>query len=158
MIGVQRGAWRSLGAVDQAAGSITIFGLGYGVELLSDIAWLQDRAIYYWGDIDTHGFAMLDRLRKSYPQTQAFLMDRSTLLAHRPLWGTEPSPYKGDLTRLRDEERALYDDLHSDRLGHGVRLEQERIRFGWLRRMLTEITPCSADQDGDQTVASLTVG
>ena len=140
------------------AGSIVIFGLGYGVELLADIAWLEDRAIYYWGDIDTHGFAMLDRLRKQYPATQAFLMDRSTLLTHRPLWGTEPSPFKSELPRLRDDERALYDDLRSDNLGHRVRLEQERIRFGWLKRMLKQIAPCSADEDGDRTIASLNVG
>ena len=79
------------------------------------------------------------------------------MLAHRPLWEIEPSPFKGELTRLRDEERALYDDLHSDRLGHRTRLEQERIRFGWLKQMLRDITPCSADQDGDRTVACLTV-
>lgn len=129
-------------------GGIVIFGLGYGVELLSDMARLKDRAIYYWGDIDTHGFAMLDRLRASYPQAQAFLMDRSTLLAHRTLWGVEPSPYKNELTRLRDNERALYDDLHSDRLGHKVRLEQERVRFGWLMQALEEIAPCLGKEAG----------
>lgn len=139
-------------------GSVVIFGLGYGVELLSDIAWFKDRAIHYWGDIDTHGFAMLDRLRGSYPQTQAFLMDRSTLLAHRTLWGDEPSPYKNELTRLRDDERALYDDLHSDRLGHRVRLEQERVRFGWLKQTLAEITPSFADEDRRRTIASQQVG
>lgn len=139
-------------------GGIVIFGLGYGVELLSDMAWLKDRAMYYWGDIDTHGFAMLDRLRGSYPQAHAFLMDRSTLLSHRTLWGVEPSPHKSELTRLRDNERALYDDLHSDRLGHRVRLEQERVQFGWLMQALEEITPCVQNEDRQWTNASEDIG
>ncbi|MCP4386508.1 MAG: hypothetical protein GY798_34710 [Hyphomicrobiales bacterium] len=120
-------------------GSIVIFGLGYGAELLSDVPWLGDREIHYWGDIDTHGFAMLDRVRRNHPQAQAFLMDRSTLLAHRTLWGVEPSPYVGELTCLPDEERALYDDLCSDRLGNRVRLEQEHVRFGRLEQTLRGI-------------------
>jgi len=120
-------------------GGVVIFGLGYGVELLSDVAWFEGRALHYWGDIDTHGFAMLDRLRGSFPHAQAFLMDRTTLLAHRPLWGAEPSPFKGELMRLCDDERALYDDLRNDSLGQSVRLEQERIRYGWLKQALAEI-------------------
>lgn len=48
-------------------GSLVIFGLGYGVETLSTIPWLRKVGIIYWGDIDTHGFAILDRLRMTFP-------------------------------------------------------------------------------------------
>ncbi|NOR71388.1 MAG: hypothetical protein GQ532_17115, partial [Methylomarinum sp.] len=33
----------------------------------------------YWGDLDTHGFAILSRLRHYYPQVKSILMDEKTL-------------------------------------------------------------------------------
>ncbi|HTF44517.1 MAG TPA: DUF3322 domain-containing protein, partial [Terriglobales bacterium] len=45
------------------ADALVIFGLGYGLARLSEAEWLQTKTLYYWGDIDTHGFAILDRLR-----------------------------------------------------------------------------------------------
>jgi hypothetical protein len=41
------------------------------------------------------------------------------------------------LSRLNTEERALYDDLRDNRLGKNLRLEQERIGFGWVEKALT---------------------
>lgn len=72
-----------------------LFKLGYALDLLSGIGWLADRQIQYWGDIDTHGFAMLDRLRAGFPQAQSLLMDRATLLDHQCLWRREEAPYTG---------------------------------------------------------------
>ena len=87
--------------------------------------------VHYWGDLDTHGFAILDRLRAWLPQTTSFLMDRDTLLAHRERWGSEPSPTAAALTRLTDAEQATYEDLVGDRYADRVRLEQERIDWAW---------------------------
>jgi hypothetical protein len=63
-------------------------------------------------------------------------MDRETLLQHAGLWVRESDPYDGELLRLTSIERALYDDLRYQRLGERVRLEQERISYGWLRQAL----------------------
>ena len=38
--------------------------------------------LVYWGDLDTHGFAILNRLRECFPHARSMLMDRATLLAH----------------------------------------------------------------------------
>lgn len=122
----------------EVAAGIVIFGLGYGVELLRSVTWLDDVEIHYWGDVDTHGFAMLDRFRERFPRTRSFLMDRETLCAHRTQWVTETRPHLGALARLTVEERALYEDLAANRLGTRVRLEQERIGFGWVERALRE--------------------
>ena len=119
-------------------GSLVIFGLGYGLDRLSDVPWLGDRALYYWGDIDTYGFHILDRLRAILPHARSFLMDRATLLEHKPLWVREHSAYDGELHRLTSTERALYEDIRLNRLGEHVRLEQERIRYGWLQAALPE--------------------
>ena len=121
------------------ADSIVIFGLGYGLGLLASVPWLQTREVHYWGDIDTHGFTMLDALRAHLPHAYSLLMDRETLHAHWPHRSREPAPYIGDLERLTPTEKALYDDLRYDRLGDRVRLEQERIAFGWLERALADL-------------------
>ena len=113
------------------ADSLVVFGAGYGFDALAQAAWLQRRSLHYWGDIDTHGFAILDQLRSHFAHAQSFLMDRDTLLAHRDHWVDEPQPTQRDLPRLSDPERRLYDDLRWRRLrDEPLRLEQERIAFG----------------------------
>lgn len=119
-------------AFPPAAGAIVVFGAGYGWESLARAEWLHRCQLYYWGDIDTHGFAILDQLRGYFPGVASFLMDRETLLAHRLHWGEEPKPVRYDLPRLTPEEAAVYDELRFDRLQPRLRLEQERVGFGWL--------------------------
>lgn len=119
--------------------SIVVFGLGYGLARLAEVGWLSNKVVYYWGDIDTHGFAILDRLRTHVPHARSFLMDRETLGLHRSLWSHEPSQYVGELLRLTAEEGAVFDELKTNRLGSGVRLEQERIAYAWVRQALTSI-------------------
>jgi hypothetical protein len=63
-------------------------------------------------------------------------MNRDTLLAHRSLWVQEQVPYRAALSRLDENEQALFDDLVCDRLGENVRLEQERISYAFLERSL----------------------
>jgi hypothetical protein len=116
--------------------SLVLFGLGYGIDRLDRIPWLIEKEVFYWGDIDTHGFAILDNLRGLLPKVRSFLMDRITLLAHRPLWVEEPDPCLRALSRLTPEEFALYQDLQQDNLGPRVRLEQERIGFGYFSTRL----------------------
>jgi hypothetical protein len=125
-------------AMPPLPGAMVIFGGGYAIDRLRDIAWLHARELIYWGDIDTHGFAILDRLRASMPHTRSIVMDEATLQAHRPLWGTEPADkrYSGDLTRLDAEEQALFGALRNNVHGQHVRMEQERIGFGWVRDVL----------------------
>ncbi len=139
----------------ECAGGLAVFGAGYAVDRLAAFPWLSGKALHYWGDIDTHGFAILDRLRRSWPRTRSFLMDRETLLHHRDVWSEEPSEHKclRDLETLGAEEQSLYDDLRRDRLGVGVRLEQERIEFGQVQAAIISISgvPCIPSHSGDET-------
>ena len=112
--------------------AMLLFGSGYGWESLARAHWLRDCTIHYWGDIDTHGFVILDQLRAHFEQVCSLLMDRVTLDAHRALWGVEDKPSCAELQRLTDEERALYQDLRLNRLGPNLRLEQEHVGFHWL--------------------------
>ncbi len=116
--------------------SMVIFGAGYGFEVMRSADWLQQNAVFYWGDIDTHGFAMLDQLRAQLPHVRSLLMDKDTLMAHESHWGEEPKPERRDLTRLTPQELAVYQLLRDDELRPCLRLEQERISFGWVKAAL----------------------
>lgn len=118
--------------------SLLIFGAGYGFEALAQAEWLDRCQVIYWGDIDTHGFAILDQLRACLPHAHSLLMDRATLLAFESQWGKEVKQTDRVLSRLNTEERALYDDLRENKLGQNVRLEQERIGFGWVENALAQ--------------------
>ncbi len=113
-----------------------MFGGGYAVSALEQLGWLADRELIYWGDIDTHGFAILDRLRRSFPHARSMLMDRATLLAHEGQWVEEASPHVASLDCLQPEEAELYVDLVEDVLGPSVRLEQERVSYSVVERAL----------------------
>lgn len=137
-------------AFPDVPGSMVIFGAGYGFEMLGQAGWINRCAVFYWGDIDTHGFAILDQLRASVPHANSFLMDRETLLAHAPQWTDETQPVRRDLARLNAAERQLFDDLRDNRLRGNVRLEQERVRFGWIESALKDLPGenppiCAAD-------------
>src|SRR5690606_26922002 len=51
----------------QVPQSMVIFGAGYGFNIFANASWLHKCTIHYWGDIDTHGFAILDQLRALFP-------------------------------------------------------------------------------------------
>lgn len=130
-------------AFPPVSGSMVIFGGGYGIERLAHADWLRSRDLIYWGDIDTHGFAILDRLRASMPHTQSLLMDTRTLHAHRHVWGSEDldKRFVGDLLRLTSAEHALFSQLRDDVHGACLRLEQERIGYAWVVAAIRDIAP-----------------
>jgi len=121
-------------------GSLVFMGQGYAVECFGQIPWLRGAAGWYWGDLDTHGFAILDRLRGYLPEVRSLLMDEETLLAHRSLWTVEAKPRRGEASdKLTTAERALYQGLIEGRWGTGVRLEQERIGWGYSWARVTAV-------------------
>ncbi|MFC4313018.1 Wadjet anti-phage system protein JetD domain-containing protein [Steroidobacter flavus] len=125
-----------------SAHTLAIFGGGYGIELLRALPWLATRPLYYWGDIDTHGFGILSRLRQHVAHARSFLMDRETLMSHRELWTEELSVTRvvEDLAGLDPDERSLYDDLRHNRLGDRVRLEQERVSYPLVEQTIAVLS------------------
>ncbi len=121
------------------ADSLVIFGSGYGWDSLAQARWLSDCLIYYWGDIDTHGFAILNQLRSRFGHVESFMMDRDTLMAHQSLWGNEKDQALCDLPLLTADERGLFDDLRDNRIRTNLRLEQEFIGFGWIESALARL-------------------
>ncbi len=117
-------------------GTVLVMGLGYHVSCLGRLPWLRDIPSWYWGDLDSHGFAILHRARKYLPRLISLLMDEETFLFHRALWVEEKSPSPSlFLDKLDDTEQALYRDITENRWGFRLRLEQERIAwdYAWKR-------------------------
>ena len=116
-------------AFPEVADAVAVFGGGFAVSSVAALPWLQGRCVVYWGDIDTHGFVALDRLRALVPHTESLLMDRETLLSHRGQWVREDVQATARLTHLTEDESALYRGLQDNEHGDHLRLEQERIQY-----------------------------
>lgn len=104
---------------------IPIFmGLGFGLETLKDVHWLKHVPIFYFGDLDVHGLAILSALREQFKQAKSFLMDSETFEKWERFAIEDPTKnIPLFLPNLGDNERDLFERLVTNRL----RLEQERI-------------------------------
>lgn len=112
-------------ALPMLEGTVAVFGGGANVKW-TQAAWLSQRCVGYWGDIDTWGLHYLAEVREQQPHVEALLMDEATVAenAVRMIDDKEPNPV---LPRgLTSPESELYRDLLTRRYG-GCCLEQERI-------------------------------
>jgi len=113
-------------------GGVVFMAMGYGVGALARLPWVMRARCIYWGDLDTHGFAILSRARQQLPHLESALMDEATLLRFRELWVTEPDQYAAtELPLLNATEQEVYRGLKQHRWGANVRLEQERIPWDY---------------------------
>lgn len=119
--------------------SMVIFGLGYGVESLKDVAWLRDKKLYYWGDIDTHGFAILSQFRSYFFHVHSIFMNKEMIVEYKNMATQEPKDkrFMGDLKSLTLEEEELFISLKQDFYGSSFRLEQERVAISSLTLLKT---------------------
>lgn len=120
--------------------AMVIFGRGYNFDHLIQASWLNEKELWYWGDIDTHGFAILNQFRTSFPSVRSFLMDKETLMNHQSHWGAEKTPTTADLLKLSREENLLYEELRYNKIRKGLRLEQEFIDFSCVLKVIGSIS------------------
>lgn len=113
-------------AMPDEPGGIVIHGGGHRVDMVARLPWV--RRVTYWGDLDSHGFAILHQLRGCGVEAISVLMDTETLMAHRDLWVDDPAPNTSVLGLLSAEENATLHLLSSQ---GNVRLEQERIPWAY---------------------------
>lgn len=115
-------------ALPALPGTVAVFGRGFAVDAVAALPWARTARIVYWGDLDSHGFAILDRLRHHAPHAVSVLMDIETLDAWGEFTVPEPTPARAAPTRLTPDETAALEAL----TGRGdLRLEQERIPWDW---------------------------
>lgn len=125
-------------ALPSIPGAVAFMKLGHAINDLARIPWLfadengagGPERVFYWGDLDTHGFVILARARGLFPSLISVLMDEQTLLSGKDQWVSEASQAKVDyLERLTPQEQRLYRLLRDQTLGHNIRLEQERLAW-----------------------------
>ena len=120
-------------AMPPVPGAVVIHGAGYAVDRLGRIPWVRDGRVVYWGDLDSHGFGILNRVRSACSNVSTVLMDSETLEAYRDLWVKEPVPSTGTFSHLLPAEQQMVE--HLSRQGN-VRLEQERIEWSYALEQL----------------------
>lgn len=115
-------------ALPDMDGTIAFMRLGNAVSMLAELAWLRGRNTVYWGDIDTHGYAILNRARNLFPNLVSVLMDKETFLSYQDLWVEEDAQCtESTLPLLTDHESMIFHGLKNGIWGSQLRLEQERI-------------------------------
>ena len=111
--------------------SIVVWGHGFGVDILKDVAWLKSKKIFYWGDLDAQGFQILSETRAHFPQVASFLMDRATF----------DNFYEGDIGTASNVENGLYltpeeIEMFKYLKENNLRLEQEKIPFSYVLKRI----------------------
>ncbi len=114
--------------------SMVIFGSGYGARYLGDARWLERKRLYYWGDLDSHGFSILSQFRNAFAHAESLMMDSETAerFAHLAVEEPKQKRYEGDAALLTPQEAELFEALRQRRF----RLEQERIPFGYVQERI----------------------
>jgi len=108
--------------------TIALGGLGNGVTQLGDIRWLHENLVYYWGDLDAEGFAILDRLRQSIACVHSVLMTLSILNSFKYLATPGNASDPRELSHLHAHERDCYEYVCLN----NQRLEQEHLPLDTL--------------------------
>jgi hypothetical protein len=124
-----------------ATSAIAIWsGGGFNISYLKNAVWLTEKNIFYWGDIDEHGFQILHQLRSYYPHVKSIMMDCKTF-EHFAAFATVGARNKSEnLSLLNDQERQLFNQLKSIEKN---RLEQEKISQVYVNEYLNFRTPIS---------------
>lgn len=118
------------------SGSVVIFGAGISVSgLLKDIPFIQEADdVYYWSDLDTNGFQMLNNMRKIYPKLRSFLMDMETVMLTKQFAVEDTGSVMAGFDQLTPSENECFDYLQQRRL----RIEQEKIPWSYVVRKIEE--------------------
>lgn len=104
--------------------SIVICGMGFRVDILKEAEWLNEKDIYYWGDLDAQGFQILSEIRTHFQKVESFLMDRETFDKFFEGDKGKETNVEKELC-LTPEENQMFQYLKAS----NQRLEQEKIPY-----------------------------
>lgn len=111
-------------ALPSVPGRALLWGSGYAAVRAAQLPWLAGLPVWYWGDLDADGFAILAGVRTHLPQVTSVLMDTGAVRRWRHLATVDEHPDRRNLPCLTTDEGTALDLLAS--LGN-LRIEQERI-------------------------------
>ena len=117
--------------------AICIWGQGYKVNILNGIEWFKSKELYYFGDLDEHGFDILSTYRRCYPQIQSFCMDKNVLDEYEQFLVQGKKLENGripeNLTEAENECFMILRTVTSEK----NRLEQERVSVEYIKKQLS---------------------
>ena len=118
--------------------SIIVF-LEYSATVLTKIAWLQSKNIYFIGDITPHGFEQLSEMRFVLRGVKSSMMDKTVFEAFLQHQQTlKVGNVANFLTHLTEEEQAFYTFLLTLKEKNG--LLQRDVSYAFLIHELTNFT------------------
>jgi Uncharacterized protein conserved in bacteria len=129
---------RSLHQLPCAPDTIAVLGSGLNLSWLQ-ASWLANKAVAYWGDLDTWGLTMLGRAREHLPQLTPLLMDRTTFERFADESAVE-EPQAASVVvppGLTESEAGLYHLLRRSDRG---RLEQEFLPVNMVHKAVVNWT------------------
>ena len=117
---------------------IAIWGKGYSAREIKG-EWLKNSHLWYWGDLDAHGFNILSIFRGNNPQTMSFLMDTQTYERFQQYSVSAPPFKEAFPPNLTPSEKKMCLKFIKTHL----RLEQEHIAQAWVRERLKALLSSS---------------
>ncbi|MFT3860777.1 Wadjet anti-phage system protein JetD domain-containing protein [Micropruina sp.] len=127
-------------------GVIAVHGNGLVVTELAAVAWIAGSRVLYWGDLDSHGLAILGELRAVLPQTESVLMNTEVLQRFAHLAVADPTPRRGAIGHLTPGETRALEWLREGDL----RLEQERIPWPYAAAAISQAMGVGQDSSGSR--------
>ena len=110
--------------------SLALWGGGFAVNLLANIDWLKSKNLYYWGDIDIHGFQILSQFRTHYPTVKSILMDKNTFEKYYE------NGKGGEFNIIALENLSICESqIYEIVLKSNLRLEQEKIPLSIIKEI-----------------------
>ena len=122
-------------------GMMVVFGKGYSASGLQAAKWLYSKKIFYFGDIDIDGLAILSSFRSVFSDTKSCCMDMQTLKTYEKLAHFTEQKTKEMPKNLTQTEQELYSYLlQTKKDNKTLRLEQERIPIMYIKKAIDIIS------------------
>jgi hypothetical protein len=112
---------------------------GFAILMLKNLDFLNESNIYYFGDLDEHGFAILSKFRELYNNVKSFCMDLKTIKDYEK-YLIEGEIYTGELKLLNENEIEALSYLKNNLINNkSSRIEQEKLSTTYLMSRLKEL-------------------
>lgn len=121
------------------ADDCAIYCGGFAILMLKGIEFFKTSNLYYFGDLDEHGFAILSKFRALYSNVKSFCMDYKTIQDYKD-YLIKGEVYPGDLELLTNDEAYALSYLKNYTIKDtSSRIEQEKLSSNYILNRLSEL-------------------
>ena len=113
---------------------LCLYSGGFSILSFKNNEYLKNSCLYYFGDLDEHGFAILSMFREKYNNVKSILMKMETLLFFKDFW-IEGKTFTGSLLNLTHDETITLKYIKEN----NIRLEQEKIPISYISKEIATL-------------------